>query len=81
MSGTYVVTMADGGRLVVPAELRQHEGWDSGQTLVLVETRRGVVMLSREQLKELVRDDLAEVDLVGDLLAERRRKAAAEDAT
>jgi bifunctional DNA-binding transcriptional regulator/antitoxin component of YhaV-PrlF toxin-antitoxin module len=75
----YTVTMGDRGRLVVPSELRQHAGWDSGSTLVLFETSRGVVMLTREQLKELVRADLGGPSLVDELLAGRRREAAAED--
>jgi bifunctional DNA-binding transcriptional regulator/antitoxin component of YhaV-PrlF toxin-antitoxin module len=80
MGGTYTVTMGDRGRLVIPAELRQHAGWDTGQTLVLLETPRGVVLLSREQLKDLVRADLAGLDLVDDLLVDRRAQSAAEDA-
>jgi bifunctional DNA-binding transcriptional regulator/antitoxin component of YhaV-PrlF toxin-antitoxin module len=76
----YTITMGDRGRLVVPAELWQHVGWDTGQTLVLLETSRGVVLLSREQLKELVRADLAGLDLVDELLADRRSQAAADDA-
>jgi len=33
----------------------------------------------REQLKELVRTDLSGLDLVSELLSDRRRDAAAED--
>jgi bifunctional DNA-binding transcriptional regulator/antitoxin component of YhaV-PrlF toxin-antitoxin module len=80
MSGTYTVTMGDRGRLVVPADLRQHAGWDSGSVLVLFETSRGVVMLTREQLKELVRADLTGTGLVDELLAARRKEAEADDA-
>ncbi len=75
----YAVTMGDRGRLVVPAELRARAGLDTGQPLVLVESANGIVLLTREQLKARVRDDLAGLDLVGDLLAERRRSAAAEE--
>ena len=50
-----------------------------GSVLVLIETSRGVVLLSRDQAKALVRTDLAGVDLVDELLAERRGEAAAED--
>jgi hypothetical protein len=39
-----------------------------------------VVVVTREQLKALVRADLAEKDLVGNLLADRRRQSADEDA-
>ncbi|MGH3640621.1 MAG: hypothetical protein ACRDUX_16520 [Mycobacterium sp.] len=39
------------------------------------ETTRGIVLLTREQLKELARADLSGLDLVGELLSERRRDA------
>jgi len=39
-----------------------------------------LVLLTRSQLQRLVRADLAGLDLVGDLLAERRAEAAADDA-
>ena len=79
MSGTYAVTMGDRGRLVVPAELRDSAGLHPGSSLVLVETDSGVVLLTRDQVKARVRADLAGRDLVDDLLADRRRAAAAED--
>jgi hypothetical protein len=47
---------------------------------VLTATPGGVLLVSREQLKSLVREDLAGFDLVGELLAGRRRHATAEDA-
>jgi len=81
MSGTFKVKMGDRGRLVVPADLRARAGWDEGTPLVLVDSPRGVVFLTREQLKAMVRSDLSGLDLVGELLAERRQRAAAEDAT
>ncbi len=79
MGGTYTVTMGDRGRFVVPAELRDRTGMHEGSVLVLIETPRGVVLLSRDQAKALVRTDLAGVDLVDELLADRRGEAAAED--
>jgi bifunctional DNA-binding transcriptional regulator/antitoxin component of YhaV-PrlF toxin-antitoxin module len=77
MSGTYHATMGDRGRLVVPAELRERAGFCEGRAVVLIETPRGVVLVTRDRLKELVREDLAGLDLVGALLADRRRDAAA----
>jgi hypothetical protein len=53
---------------------------EAGTQLVLVETRRGLVLATREQVKQLVRDELKGLDLVGELLADRRKAAAAEDA-
>jgi len=80
MSGTYAVVMGDRGRLVVPAELRERLHLKPGSPLLLLETPQGVVLATREQVKNLVRTGLQGVDLVGELLADRRRQAAAEDA-
>ena len=80
MSGTYHVVMGDRGRLVVPADLRDRAGLEEGTPLILLEAPAGLVLLTRAQLQQLVRSDLAGLDLVGELLAERRAEAAADDA-
>ncbi len=80
MNGTYSVTMGDRGRLVIPAELRGKAGLAEGTPVVLIDTPGGVVLVSREQLKSFVRADLAGIDLVGELLADRRRQAKTEAA-
>jgi len=80
MSGTYQVVMGDRGRLVIPAEVRERTGLAEGTALVLLETPTGLVLLTRPQLQELVQADLAGLDLVGELLAERRAEAASEAA-
>ena len=72
--------MGDRGRLVIPADLRERAGLAEGTPLVLLETPQGLVLLTRSQLQELVRADLTGLDLVGELLAERRAEAAADDA-
>lgn len=79
MSGTYAVVMGDRGRVVVPAEVREQLGLVTGTPLVLVQTDEGLVLLKRDQAKAMVRRQLRGLDLVGELLAERRRAAAAED--
>jgi AbrB family looped-hinge helix DNA binding protein len=81
MSGTYAVTMGDRGRLVLPAPLRERLHLDPGSTLLLMETSRGLVLATREQVTRMVRDDLSGADLVEELLAERRSAAAADDAS
>jgi len=72
--------MGDRGRLVVPAELRERLNLKPGTPLVLLETRQGVVLATREQVKTLVRAGLQGLDLVSELLEDRRRQALAEDA-
>lgn len=79
MGGTYRVRMGERGRIVVPAELRERAGLAEGTPLTLVETAGGLILLTREQLRERVRKDLSGLDLVRELLAERRQEAAAED--
>jgi len=78
MSGTYSVVVGNKGRIVVPAELRERAGLAEGSTLTLVDTGSGVLMLTRDELKELVRKDLTCADLVGELLRDRRREADAD---
>ncbi|MDY7105895.1 MAG: AbrB/MazE/SpoVT family DNA-binding domain-containing protein [Actinomycetota bacterium] len=80
MSGTYRVVMGDRGRLVIPAAVREQAGLAEGSVLVLVDTDAGLVVLTREQLRDRVRADLAGLDLVSELLGERRAVAALEDA-
>ena len=72
--------MGDRGRLVVPAEVRARAGLVEGTPLVLLESPGGLILLTREQLRDRVRAELAGLDLVGELLAERRRAAELEDA-
>ena len=81
MSGTYPVTMGDRGRLVIPADLRERLHLSAGAPLLAVETRRGVLLLTREQARELVREDLAGIDPLGELLRDRRAAAADDDAS
>lgn len=64
---------------MVPAEVRERAGISEGTVLVLLETPTGIVLLTRDQLRRRVRGDLAGTDLVSELLAERRKNAAAED--
>ena len=80
MSGTsYPVKMGDRGRLVVPAALRQRLHLEPGTPLVMIETGLGVVLATREQLKNLVRSQLLGLDLVDELLKDRRHQAASDD--
>lgn len=65
---------------MIPAELRERAGLQEGSELVLIETANGVVVLTRDQLKTRVRSDLEGVDLVGELLADRRQESGVEDA-
>lgn len=71
--------MGDRGRLVVPAELRQRLGLESGSALLMLETPDGIVLATREQVKRLVRQQLQGTSLVAELIFDRRAAAAADD--
>lgn len=72
--------MGDRGRLVVPSELRSRQHWEQGVPLLMIETDNGVIVVTREQAKTIVRRQLAGSGLVDALLAERRAAARAEEA-
>lgn len=73
------MTVGDKGRIVLPAEVRERAGLVTGTTLVVIDTPTGIAMLTREQLRNRVRAELAGLDLVTELLDDRRREAARED--
>jgi AbrB family looped-hinge helix DNA binding protein len=79
MSGTYQVTVEDRGRVVIPAGLKKRADLSEGTSLTILETPGGLLLLTRPQLQRLIREDLAGLDLVAELLAERKVEANEED--
>ena len=65
---------------MVPVEVRERAGLTEGTPLVLLDTPDGLVLLTREQLLVRVRSELDGMDLVSELLTDRRRNAEQEDA-
>ena len=65
--------------MVIPAAAREHAGLSPGTPLVLLETPGGLVLMTRRQLRSRVREELTGLDLVTELLADRRRAAERED--
>ena len=65
--------------MVIPAAARDRAGLSPGTPLVLLETPEGLVLMTRRQLRSRVREELAGLDLVAELLAGRRRAAEQED--
>ena len=64
---------------MLPSQLRQHRGWWEGTTLVAIETATGVVVTSRDELELIVEKQLAGVDLVAQLLEERRASVVRDE--
>ena len=63
---------------MLPAKLRASQNWEQGDSLVLVETSKGVLIATRRQALDLLRDQLAGESLVQELIDERRPAAKAE---
>ena len=78
MSDTLAVQVGAKGRIVVPAGLRARRQWTVGSTLVAIDTDLGVLFADRNDVEKLVGARLAGHDLVGELIADRRREAAAD---
>ncbi|MBN6190556.1 hypothetical protein JQN58_27235 [Aneurinibacillus sp. BA2021] len=60
--------------------MRARQHWEQGMPLLMIESNGGVVLVTREQAKALVRAQLDGASALESLLAERRAAAAAEDA-
>ncbi len=82
---TYNAKVISGGKVVIPAELRRKMGISAGDTLIFEEEDGGGVVLKtyrqvvREVQEEMRRMVPADVSLVDDLLAERRREFEMEE--
>lgn len=71
--------MGDRGRVVVPAEVRAHHGFEKGTPLIFMESPWGLILTSREALLARIQTELEGTNLVEELLIERRREAVIED--
>ena len=81
MDGTHTIVVGDRGRIVVPAEIRARGELSEGTPLIMLDTPGGIVLMTRAQLRARVRDELAGLDLVDELLRDRRASAEVEDAS
>ena len=70
--------MGDRGRFVIPMSVRERQKWEQGTVLHLIESDAGVVVVTREQLHDLVLKQLDGQTLVDSLIADRREEARSE---
>ncbi|MER3388601.1 MAG: AbrB/MazE/SpoVT family DNA-binding domain-containing protein [Microcella sp.] len=78
MSDTLAVQVGHKGRIVVPASIRARHQWREGSTLVAVDTDSGVFLADRSALESILRARLAGIDLVSELISDRRQEASDE---
>lgn len=75
MHSSHSVAIDNRGRLTIPAALRAFAGLKEGTPLVVMETSGGIALMTLDQLKELVRNDLKGLNLVDELIRERSQEA------
>jgi bifunctional DNA-binding transcriptional regulator/antitoxin component of YhaV-PrlF toxin-antitoxin module len=74
-----VATIGNKGRLVVPLDVRSRYGWDTGTSLLFVESETGVSLVSADDALARFRASIKGTSSpVDELLAERRSEAARE---
>lgn len=79
MSATYSARVGNKGRVVIPAGLRESQGWGDDTELVFVEDEDGVTMMTLDDLEGRVHNALRGSHVLEELFAERRDAACAED--
>ena len=77
---SHSVSLGDRGRFVIPSEVRERHGWNTGTSLVAVDTDAGLILMSTDEALAWLRSRVEGRDLVAELLAERRAEVAADGA-
>lgn len=76
MGAVYSAKVGNKGRVVIPAGLRESQGWSDDTVLVFVVESDRVRLVSRDDLERQVLAEMAGgPSLVDELLAERRAEA------
>jgi bifunctional DNA-binding transcriptional regulator/antitoxin component of YhaV-PrlF toxin-antitoxin module len=65
---------------VIPSEVRERHGWQSGTRLVAIDTDAGLIVMSTEEALSWLQSRLAGRDLVAELLAERHAEVERDTA-
>ena len=72
------IALGDRGRLVIPIDVRERHGWETGTPLVSIDTDAGLLVMSAKEGLAWLRSRILGRDLVAELLAERVAEVAAE---
>jgi len=72
------IALGDRGRLVIPIDVRERHGWETGTPLVSIDTEAGLLVMSAKEGLAWLRSRIQGRDLVAELLAERVAEVAAE---
>jgi len=72
------ISLGDRGRLVIPIDVRERHGWETGTPLVSIDTDAGLLVMSAKEGLAWLRSRIQGRDLVAEVLAERVAEVAAE---
>ena len=83
MEGVYRVKINEEGRLIIPAPYRKLYGLGNGQEVMLRPTEEGLLIATFDQALQRFQADVAalvgpNVSLTDELIADRRKEAAAQ---
>jgi len=72
-----MLKMGDRGRIVIPQQIREAQGLNTGDTLVIFSDDKGMTLMTRDQLKEKVQANYREYpkSMADELIADRRAEA------
>ena len=72
-----MLRMGDRGRIVIPQQIREDQGLNPGDKLVIFSDEKGMTLMTREQLKEKVQANFREYpgSMADELIADRRAEA------
>ena len=77
---SHAVALGDRGRFVIPSEVRERHGWNTGESLIAVDTDAGLIVMSTDEALAWLQSRLEGRDLVAELLADRRAEVEREGA-
>lgn len=63
---------------MIPSALRRSQKWEPGTQLLMLDTPNGVITMTQQQAKQVIRKQIGAGRLVEELLAERRSAAQKE---
>ena len=77
---SHAVALGDRGCFVIPSDVRERHGWQTGTPLVALDTDAGLIVMSAEEALSWLQSRLEGRDLVAELLADRKAEVEREGA-
>ena len=79
MLNVRTVTVSDKGQIAIPADVREQAGIKQGDTLLIIQEDKGVLLQKTEQLGKKARDEFAHLLKHSDNVAKKFWGTSADD--